>query len=538
MTVFRRFSPKARAAFWVAAMIVIWLAFAPTKAGGTTSYIIVIGNSMEPGFHIGDLVVVREASDYQVGDAVAYRNAELGSFVFHRIVSAASGRYTLKGDNNSWLDNYQPTQADVIGRLWLHIPKGGIIVQKMRAPIIMALLAGALGWLVATSLFTGKSKGRQRMNNKSIGGWFASVKQKMRNWIVNANGSDSGSGWIQTGRFEASFLTLGLVALISIILAIITFSRPVSRPAQSEFGYQHLGVFSYSGAAPQGIYDANTIQSGDPIFPRLTCSVDIAFHYTLIASEVEDIAGTYQMTAILTEEVSGWRRIIPLQDETKFSGDNFGSTAKLDLCKLEALTQSLEGDTEFHPATYSLTIVPDIKVAGTLSTHAFESTFNRGLMFRYDHIHFFLAREEEQGNPLTITETGALIEEHMEDNTVSALGIEMAVSALRVISLLGLLASLAGLIYLGLKLQQLTKNDSNLLTRVKYGSMMIDVQRATPLQNAGVIEVKSLDDLAKLAERFNTIILHEAQDGVHSYFVQGEGSAYRFVMADDSGGAS
>src|SRR5690242_17680496 len=102
MTIYKKFSTNIWSAFWVIMMIVIWLAFAPMQAGGMASYTIIIGNSMEPGFHIGDLVIAHQETDYEIGDLVVYRNQEVGSFVFHRIIAKLKGRYTLQGDNNSW----------------------------------------------------------------------------------------------------------------------------------------------------------------------------------------------------------------------------------------------------------------------------------------------------------------------------------------------------------------------------------------------------------------------------------------------------
>ena len=119
-------------------MTAVWLALAPTQVGGLASYIIVIGKSMEPKFHIGDLVIVHRQPVYQVGDAIVYRNLELKNYVFHRIISQQMGHYTLKGDNNSWVDDYKPSHEEVVGKLWLYIPRGGRAIQKIRSPFVMA----------------------------------------------------------------------------------------------------------------------------------------------------------------------------------------------------------------------------------------------------------------------------------------------------------------------------------------------------------------------------------------------------------------
>jgi hypothetical protein len=52
-----------------------------------------------------------------------------------------------------------------------------------------------------------------------------------------------------------------------------------------------------------------------------------------------------------------------------------------------------------------------------------------------------------------------------------------------------------------------------------------------------MVEVTAIEDLAKLAERFNTVILHERRGVSHAYYVRGEGTAYRFVIADRTGSA-
>ena len=54
----------------ISGLIAAWIAFAPLKAGGQASYVMVNGISMEPKYHTGDLVIVRKARTYQVGDVI------------------------------------------------------------------------------------------------------------------------------------------------------------------------------------------------------------------------------------------------------------------------------------------------------------------------------------------------------------------------------------------------------------------------------------------------------------------------------------
>jgi hypothetical protein len=48
-----------------------------------------------------------------------------------------------------------------------------------------------------------------------------------------------------------------------------------------------------------------------------------------------------------------------------------------------------------------------------------------------------------------------------------------------------------------------------------------------------VIDVTGVDDLAKLAERQNAMILHTIRDSVDYYFVQSDGTTYRYVNRDE-----
>jgi signal peptidase I len=538
MAVYKRFSPNIRSAFSIVMAMAIWLAFAPTQVGGLASYIIIIGKSMEPKFHKGDLVIVHKEPTYEVGDVIVYSNTELQKFVFHRIISQQLGQYTLKGDNNSWVDDYKPSHGEVMGKLWLHIPRGGTAILKLRSPFMMALIAGALGAVLATSLFSNKAKGIKTMNNKSIWERFNSIKQNVQSGFPAANNPGHHRSFNQAEIWEGSFFALGLVALGSLILGIISFSRPASRVAQDYITYQHLGVFSYASFAPPGVYDADTIRSGDPIFTKLTCSVDVNFQYTLVAAQAENSSGTYQMTAVISEPVSGWQRVVPLQEQTAFHGTAFGSTARLDLCKIESLTQSMQEKTASPAGSYTLVVTPRIKLNGEISGRALESSFDPALTFHYDGIQFYLVRNEEGDNPFALAESEILSEKFQEANTMLLLGHEMAIPALRLIALFGLIGSLIGLTLLGVRLQRLSQHDQEEFFHIKYSSMMIDVQNADSLPLSSTIDVASMDALAKLAERFNAMILHLEQGVLHTYYVQAGGTIYRFTMKPHKTGST
>jgi signal peptidase I len=121
-----------------------WWAFAPPVLGGKTSFAVVDGTSMLPQLRRGDLVVVRRSSTYRVGDVVAYRSELLHRVVLHRIVAIEDGRYTFKGDNNTWLDPERSGARAIIGKRWTELPQAGRITGVLRNPLVAAALAFAL----------------------------------------------------------------------------------------------------------------------------------------------------------------------------------------------------------------------------------------------------------------------------------------------------------------------------------------------------------------------------------------------------------
>ena len=155
---YRRFPNAVLNILLVAGLVAIWIALAPAKWGGQVSYVMVKGNSMEPGFHVGDLVIVRQAPAYQVGDIVTYWDAFMGAHIFHRIIDTEQDHFVLKGDNNAWIDSYQPTRDEIVGKLWIHLPKLSVAVEWLRAPIHMALTTGLLGGLLMVTLTKQKPK--------------------------------------------------------------------------------------------------------------------------------------------------------------------------------------------------------------------------------------------------------------------------------------------------------------------------------------------------------------------------------------------
>ncbi len=142
---------------WIVILLLVvgWaVALRPTQLGGPATFIVVSGDSMEPGLHSGDLVVLRAQDTYEVGDVVTFQIPDDepggGSLVIHRIVDTDGDAFVPQGDNRDRADNWRPTEDTIRGALWLHWPRGGAILMTALQPPLVAALAGGVAtmWLL------------------------------------------------------------------------------------------------------------------------------------------------------------------------------------------------------------------------------------------------------------------------------------------------------------------------------------------------------------------------------------------------------
>ncbi|MDP2964556.1 MAG: signal peptidase I [Pelolinea sp.] len=486
-------------------LICLWILFAPIQLGGQAAYLLIQGNSMEPLFYKGDLVIIRKSSQYQVGDIVGYRNEDLRNFVFHRIIGQELDRFILKGDNNSWDDSYQPTSSDVIGIFWIHLPQAGKVMEWIRQPIILALATGLIGGFIMMGMVTEQPKQKKKMKKSSIN-------------FVEA--------------IPMLLLILGLLTIASYILVLFAFIQPLDKIVSYDHPFQHNGTFFYSAMAPPGIYDSTTLHEGQPIFPKLSCTINLGFGYTVSGDQLYDLIGTYQLTIEVLEEQSGWRRSFALQPISTFGGSMFVTGAELNLCQLETLVDEFEKQTEIKPAFYSLAVIPNVTVTGKVNDQELLESFNPRMVFKFDKLHFFLTREDPEVDPLNPYKNGILKTYGKMENSISLVGLTIPIPGLRIIAFLTFIFSLIGLIILGLYAYQTGKHSQESLIRMKYGSFLVDVHQEGTDVSAGMVNIASMDELAKLAERNNTMIFHEKRGTSHYYFLKADGTTYCYAIAN------
>lgn len=500
-------------AIMLVGMVAIWIQFAPTQFGGQASYVMIAGASMEPVLQSGDLVIARQADEYKTGDVVTYQHPIVGP-VIHRIIDMTATGYTLKGDNNDWIDSYTPKTAEIIGKSWIQIPSAASFLYELRTPLGLSLLSISIGCMVLMTLTAGKKMER------------SGSKMKLNKTQTQSHPSSFvGEGWL---------FTLAAILLGAVLLGVISFSRPHSNVVQEDLPYKHQGQFSYQGIGVSSVYDNGLIDSGDPIFHTLTSSFDVSFDYTFTSLVEATSSGRYRLLLEISEP-NGWQREIELVPSTPFSGDGFSTSATIDLDNIQSLLQSLAARTGFNRSPFDIRVIPIVFTEASIAGHPIVEQFSPSLHFKLDDYQLYMDGAnpfDDEIDPLNPVQVGMQPEFHRIPATMNILGLDIPVKSARWIA--GIASSIA-LIGLGVILYpiiQTWRQGESSRIALQYSEILLDVDKLPKITAAQTIDVSSFLDLAKLSKSCNALILHRSLKGKHTYLLRTEESAFRFVLKD------
>ncbi len=506
-----------------------WFLFAPTALGGSTSYVVTDGVSMEPRFHSGDLAVVRSESDYRVGQIVAYHNRELGTVVLHRIIGREGSRYVFKGDNNNFTDFEHPTRAQLIGALWIHLPGAGRTLDSIRSPALIAVLF-ALGTLMVGGASFARRRRRRRRERSG------SPPPATR--ALATAGSPRESGRLGSGQ-AAVIATCAFAAMVPFFaLAVLAFTRPAAEVLAVHVPYRQSGRLSYSASPPAGpTYPDGVVRTGDPLFTHVVSSVGLAFAYRFTSAAPHRLAARGSLDATVAS-TSGWQTTVPLSAPVPLHGDSGVIHAQLDLDSLLALISRVESDTAVR-GSYTLTIAPRVVLAGRLAGAPLSGVFAPASKFALNRLEIrpvAASGAASEGTQLAASfehsEAGAATAKLSRPAHIEFGPIAMTVSAARAIALAGLAVVACAALAAALLLARPQRRTTTAAILSRYGSMIVPVSAVWQQSGVAVIDVEDIDSLARIAAHYERSILHERAEYGDAFWVCDESGQFRFAVLD------
>jgi hypothetical protein len=269
--------------------------------------------------------------------------------------------------------------------------------------------------------------------------------------------------------------------------------------------------FSYTAAVGQSAaYDGNTVSSPDPVFRKLTDTVDVHFTY-------HGDPGTVSVKAALSTP-GGWHSSILLAGPETISGPGYDGRVTLDLKALDAKAQAASAVTGLPAGTVSLVVTPQV-------TTAAGADFQPGLKLNLTPLQLALTGAPDT---LTVNDTTTTEQTAMTPRMLGLNGMNVTAATARVISAVLLLAALVIGAVVVVFARRTAPADEAAAIRRRYAALLVRVHPMPAPQGRPVIDVTTFSTLAKLAERYGLLVLHWSRSGVETFIVQDENITYRY----------
>ena len=478
-------------------------AVALQSAFGGLSFVTTRGISMQPAFFEGDLAIIRtSAGPFAVGDVVTYRSQHMDTVVMHRIVEIHNGRYTLQGDNNSWLDPEQPLQGEVLGELALRIPGGGIWLGRATSP---AGLGGAAFFILVRGSAVTATRRRRRRNRRrtAIDPVPAITRQPLSSgWRIAAAGS-------------------GALALCAVGLGVASWTVPTSEPLPSATDESGSLTFSYSAeVARSAAYDETVVRQPLPVFRRLADQVQVAFAYRPAAPSP---VGKWT-AAVQLGTANGWRSTLAIPVATSGSAEQQQGRMVLDLSTLQARADSAARAIGDEPGgEVSVTVVPELQTA--------DEPFRPRLAFILTSTALRLADTETSALTVERPGSGAPVTATSGLPTLALFGVSPPVHHVRVVAAAGLVLALATGGSAAMAGRRARRAPEPSAIQARYGAILLQVQPMVLPAGRPVVDVVTIAALARLAERYGLLVLHWDRGGTSTYVVLDDSTTYRYRTA-------
>lgn len=487
------------------------MALAAVVAGllgtGRAAFVITHGVSMNPVYHQGDLVVLTRQPVYRAGEIVAYHDRGQDIVVLHRIIGGGPTGFVFKGDNNASIDPLKPHGDDLIGRAALHVPQGGRWLDLVTSPVGLALMLLAITAGGGTAALSRRGRRRHRRGRSG---------PKVPADTVPTRSSTAPPTAVLIATMSPRLRTIaGAVAVTGVLgaaLAVLAWAGPVEQLRPAPPLPTASMTFRYSAEVPAtAAYDGRTVTSPDPVFRRLTRTVDLSFAYQGRPGSV--------VVAAEASTASGWRTSIPLIAATTFTGDRYDGVVRLDLDAIDARAAAAAAVIGLPMGPVTVVVTPRVTTVGG-------ATFAPTLGLTLTPLQLTVLGAQQA---LVVRDAPVAQQPILAPRSVQVLGRSvMTVGTARTVSTAVILAVLLAGAALMIAVHRSVALSEGAGIRQRYRALLLRVEPMTAPSGPPVVNVTEFHTLARLAERHGLMILHWSRSDSETFVVQDEGTTYRY----------
>ena len=166
------------AVFYLLCALTIWLAVdtfvlkSPVPSVFGYSALTVKTGSMSGTIEIGDLIIIKDTGDYEIGDIVTFLQKSDSIPTTHRIIdSREDGSFITKGDANNVQDALPVSKDIILGEVVKVLPEVGLFAERIQSEgwiYIVALLVILCGGTVFVQSFFRSEDEQDKNNGKNV----------------------------------------------------------------------------------------------------------------------------------------------------------------------------------------------------------------------------------------------------------------------------------------------------------------------------------------------------------------------------------
>lgn len=513
----------------LALLAAVWWFLAPSPLGGRASYVVTHGVSMQPRFHTGDLAIVYPSTRYRIGDVAAYRSDVLGTTVLHRVIGVTPDGHRFKGDNNTWTDPETPKNQQIVGRLVIRVPHGGVALGWLHQPPIAALLATVL--LLVGTAGAGHHRRRRRRRTHTEGARMS---------LPNLRPTRRPPG--------TSTVVAGTSAMLFAVLAVAAVLVPGDSRYVEHVPWTTTVTYDYTAdVSPNLIYPDGQVRAGQTVFRRLADRLVVNATWSLKTGTRHQVEGVAGLDAVV-QGPAGWTHSFELAPPRPFRGDRLALSGTLDLPALDDVVARAGRLTGIPTERYTVLVRPTVRVDGTIAgttltagggpqpALALGVTPGTVSPAAADPTTASPAGTDDRapgtgqvspsGNglaPAATTHSTAAF--RTGPATWALVGHRLPVAPLRWIGALGAALSLLAVVLL-LLLAPAEKDPCTRQLR-RHRAPIVSISGLHVAAASNIVELTSIDALVEVARRYDRLILHQA-DPTGLYLVEDETGLYRF----------
>jgi hypothetical protein len=285
------------------------------------------------------------------------------------------------------------------------------------------------------------------------------------------------------------------------------------------------GQFSYSGTAATGTtYPDGRITTGDTVWTKLAKDLTVSFTNTVSGPDLAALQGAMRLDVTISS-ADGWSSYLDSSPVVALANGSATAVAAVDTPRAAALLAKHYAETGTPGGAATLTVTPVAVTTGTAGGKKFQVGSPAALAFTVDATSVRLAGKADTAlEPSTKTDV-AVGEVVARELTLLKLTLPIDLARfLAVVVFVLAVVVLAAAAWIG----RTARGDAADEFVVRHAARILPVAAFDP--GPTVIDVSDAEALHRVAERFDTLVLHHAGEDADVFAVRDVDATYRFVM--------